>query len=309
MIDVSHKHNTLRYAKAEGVLTTTPKVISMIRNREVPKGDLLQVARAAGIQAAKRTSEWIVFCHSLPLDWVDLSFRMDDNESKIYVTAETRTVWKTGLEMEAITAVSAALLNMYDMLKPLDEKAEIGMIRLVEKSGGKSDYTDSFSDKPKVILLYVSDAVASGDKKDKLTKPVQSFLEERGLEVISSDVISEETEKLENALISLTDNQEAHFIFTMGSTGPAERDIAPETTLKVIEKEIPGLADGMREHGRQRTPYAMISRGVCGIRKNTVIINLPGSSRGAEESLNALFPGLEHILKSIGKGKLPHKSR
>ncbi|MDZ7756827.1 bifunctional molybdenum cofactor biosynthesis protein MoaC/MoaB [Rhodohalobacter sp.] len=305
MIDVSHKHNTLRYARAEGVLTTTPKAIQMIRNKDIPKGDMLQVARAAGIQAAKRTSEWIVFCHSLPLDWVDLSFKMVDSEAKIYVTAETRTVWKTGLEMEAITAVSAALLNMYDMLKPLDEKAEIGMIRLVEKSGGKSDYTDSFSEKPKAMLLHVSDAVANGDKKDKVSKIVGSFLEERGLEIISSDVIPEDAEKLESKLLDVADNQQAHFIFTMGSTGPAAKDITPEATRNVIDREIPGLAEGMREHGRQRTPYAMISRGVCGVRNNTVIINLPGSRRGAEESLNALFPGLEHILKSIGKGKLP----
>ncbi|MEX2603838.1 MAG: bifunctional molybdenum cofactor biosynthesis protein MoaC/MoaB [Gracilimonas sp.] len=305
MIDVSHKHNTLRYARAEGVLSTTPKVISMIRNREVPKGDLLQVARAAGIQAAKRTSEWIVFCHSLPLDWVDLSFRMDDSEAKIYVTAETRTVWKTGLEMEAITAVSAALLNMYDMLKPLDEKAEIGMIRVIEKSGGKSDFTDTFSEKPKAALLYVSDAVAAGTKRDKVTEMVCTFLEDHGLDVISSEVINEDAKKLEQILSSIADNEKAHFIFTLGSTGPAKKDITPEATLNTIDKEIPGLADGMREHGRQRTPYAMISRGVCGIRNKTVIINLPGSSNGAKESLNALFPGLEHTLKSIGKGKLP----
>lgn len=305
MIDVSHKHHTLRYAKAEGVLITTPDVIAKIRNHKIPKGDLLQVARAAGIQAAKKTSEWIVFCHSLPLDWVDLSFRMDEEESKIHVTAETRTVWKTGLEMEAITAVSAALLNMYDMLKPLDEKAEIGMIRLVEKSGGKSDFTDTFAEKPRVALLRVSDAIAGGRKKDKTTDIVRTYLEKQNLQIISSEIISEDAEKLERKLKAIADDQKAHFIFTMGSTGPAAKDITPEATLKAVDKEIPGLADGMREYGRQRTPYAMISRGVCGIRKNTVIINLPGSSRGSEESLNALFPGLEHILKSIGKGKLP----
>ncbi|MEX0680318.1 MAG: bifunctional molybdenum cofactor biosynthesis protein MoaC/MoaB [Balneolales bacterium] len=305
MIDVSHKHHTLRYAKAEGVLVTTPGVIERIRNRNIPKGDLFQVARAAGIQAAKRTPEWIVFCHSLPLDWVDLSFRMDEDNSKIYVVAETRTVWKTGLEMEAVTAVSAALLNMYDILKPLDEKVEIGMIRLVDKSGGKSDFTDTFTEKPRVALLYVSDAVAEGRKTDKTTDIVHTFLEKQGFNIISSEVINEHVENLGEKLTTIVDEKKPHFLFTMGSTGPGARDITPEATLKVIDKEIPGLAEGIREHGRQRTPYAMISRGVCGIRNKTVIINLPGSSRGAQESLNALFPGLEHILKSIGKGTLP----
>lgn len=299
MIDISHKHSTLRYAKAQGELMTSASVIKTIRENRVPKGDVLSVARAAGIQAAKRTSEWIVFCHPLPLDWIEISFGIE--KDRITVTAEARTVWKTGLEMEVMTAVSAALLNMIDMLKPLDEKAEFGMIRLIEKKGGKSDYSELFTKKPKAALLFASDAVVNGKKKDRTTGIVRQFLEARNIEIVSAKIIPEDSETIERELVKLTDHDDhLHFVFAMGSTGLREHDILPEVTRKVIRTEIPGLSEGMREHGRQQTPYAMFSREVCGIRNQTVIINLPGSSRGAEESLNALFPGLEHILLSAG---------
>jgi cyclic pyranopterin phosphate synthase len=143
MIDVSHKITTLRSAKAEGVFWAQPESIERIRNRTVPKGEVLEIARAAGIAAAKRTADWIIFCHPIPLDWVGISFEIGIDQIK--VVAEVRTVWKTGVEMEAITAVSAALLNMYDMLKPLDDNLSLGAIRVIEKKGGKSDFTAEFS--------------------------------------------------------------------------------------------------------------------------------------------------------------------
>ena len=298
MIDISHKHSTLRYAKAEGVLITKPEVIKKIKENSVPKGDVLSVVRAAGIQAAKRTSEWVVFSHSIPLDWIEISFEIQENQIKI--TAEARTIWKVALDMEVMTAVSAALLNMTDMLKSLDKNIEFGMIRIVERKGGVSDYQDQFSKKLKAALLFASDAVENEKKEDRTTTIVRQFLEERGIEILSTETIPEDKLTIEQKLVKLTEHEDLHFIFAMGSTGLRDRDILPEVTRKVIQTEIPGLAEGMREHGRQRTPYAMFSREVCGIRNQTVIINLPGSSRGAEESLNALFPGLEHILLSAG---------
>ncbi|HQU73239.1 MAG TPA: cyclic pyranopterin monophosphate synthase MoaC [Calditrichia bacterium] len=137
MIDVSHKSNTLRYARAEGLLTATAGIIERVRQGTVPKGDVLAVARAMGISAGKRCADWMVFCHNIPLDWIDLRFEVGD--TRITVIAEARTLWKTGVEMEVLTAVSNALLNMYDMLKPLTDELEIGPIRVVEKRGGKSD--------------------------------------------------------------------------------------------------------------------------------------------------------------------------
>jgi len=137
VIDVSAKDRTFRYARAEGRLEGSAEAILRVREGTVPKGDVPATARAAGIAAAKRCSDWITFCHPIPLDWVDLSVEVEDGG--LLVTAEVRSEWKTGVEMEAITAVTGALLNAYDMLKPLDADLTITGVRVVEKRGGKSD--------------------------------------------------------------------------------------------------------------------------------------------------------------------------
>ena len=142
MIDVSPKFNSLRYALAEGYLYGQKETLQRVFDKTVPKGDVTEVARAAGISAAKRCADWITFCHPIPLDWVEVQLEWQKN--KIKVTAEVRSVWKTGVEVEAITAVSAALLNAYDMLKPLDDSLSFGDIRVVRKKGGKSDFSNSF---------------------------------------------------------------------------------------------------------------------------------------------------------------------
>jgi len=138
MIDISHKKNTLRYARASGKIYLKPETLKRVQENTVPKGDVASVARSAGILAAKRTPEWMVFSHTLPLDWVEISMEILPDSLKF--TSEARTVWKTGLEMEAMVAVHAALLNAYDMLKPLQSEITMGDIQLEEKSGGKSDF-------------------------------------------------------------------------------------------------------------------------------------------------------------------------
>ncbi len=138
MIDVSPKFNSLRYAKAEGYLYGNPDALARVADRTVPKGDVLEVARAAGIAAAKRCSDMIIFCHPIPLDWVEVNFEVEPEH--IRVIAEVRSVWKTGVEVEAITGVTGALLNAYDMLKPLDDKLSFGGVRVLKKRGGKSDF-------------------------------------------------------------------------------------------------------------------------------------------------------------------------
>ncbi len=138
MIDISHKKSTLRYARASGKIFLDKETISRVKNKTVPKGDIAAVTRVAGIMAGKRTPEWMVFSHTLPLDWIEVFMSIEENGLKF--TAEARTVWKTGLEMEVMTAVHGALLNAYDMLKPLQENITMGDIKLEEKSGGKSDF-------------------------------------------------------------------------------------------------------------------------------------------------------------------------
>ncbi len=300
MIDVSPKFNTLRYAMAEGVLNGTPALMAKIRNNEVPKGDVRQVSRAAGIQAAKRTAEWIVFCHSLPVDWVEIGFEF--GEARMTVRAEVRAVWKTGVEMEAMTAVTAALLNAYDMLKPFDEDLSFGNIRLVKKKGGKSDFRDSFAQPLRAAVLVISDSTFAGTRRDKSGRIIESFLREKGLEVAVYDVLPDDISRIRDRIQGLADDEDVDLVITTGGTGFGPRDHTPEAVKPLLEKESPGLTEAMRRHGKERTPYAMLSREVAGIRGRTVILTLPGSSRGALESLQALFPGLPHAFPMMWGG-------
>lgn len=293
MIDVSPKFNTLRYAMAKGSLLATPQTIERVKSRTVPKGDVLEVARAAGINAAKRCSDWMIFCHNLPLDWIDLKFELENDRIKVF--AEARAIWKTGVEMEVLAAVNGALLNMYDMLKPIEEDLAMSDIRLVKKRGGKSSFRDGFEKPLRAAVLVMSDSTFAGEREDKSGKIIVEYLKDKPIDIAIFEVLPDDREKIQQRMIQLADVDKVDLIFSTGGTGPGPRDVTPEATEAVITRSFPGIAEAIRRHGKDRTPYAMLSREVTGVRNNTVIINLPGSSKGALESLQALFPGLLHI--------------
>ena len=138
MVDVGEKPITARIAEAEGSVAMQPETLDLVRNNAAAKGDVLSVARVAGIMAAKRTSELIPLCHGLALDRVDVTFIVDTELSAIRINAVARTHSRTGVEMEALTAVSVAGLTIYDMLKAVDRGMVIGGIRVTLKSGGRS---------------------------------------------------------------------------------------------------------------------------------------------------------------------------
>ncbi|MEW1987259.1 cyclic pyranopterin monophosphate synthase MoaC [Brevibacterium casei] len=136
MVDVGDKDVTKRRAVATALITTRPEVIALITEAGLPKGDALPVARIAAVMGAKRTSDLIPLCHPLPLTGVDVDFTLD--ETSVRITAAVKTVSKTGVEMEALTAASVAALTIFDMIKAVDNQAVIGDIKVIEKSGGRS---------------------------------------------------------------------------------------------------------------------------------------------------------------------------
>ena len=141
MVDVGEKPPTRREATAEGRVRMSAEAFRRLKARRLAKGDVLQVARLAGIQAAKRTAEWIPLCHQVPLDWVDLEFRLEPSRRAVVIRARAAARWSTGVEMEALTAVTAAALTLYDMAKAVDRGIRFEAIRLVSKSGGRrGDY-------------------------------------------------------------------------------------------------------------------------------------------------------------------------
>lgn len=140
MVDVGEKPVTERRAVAQAVVRVSPQTAQAVAQGDAPKGDVLGVARIAGIQAAKRTGELIPLCHPLPLNYVGVDAAIDSEAGEITITAEARTTAQTGVEMEAITAASVAALTVYDMVKGIERDAEIAQVILLEKSGGRSGH-------------------------------------------------------------------------------------------------------------------------------------------------------------------------
>jgi cyclic pyranopterin phosphate synthase len=142
MVDVGAKPDTEREAVAGGMVYMQPETLRLIRQGALKKGDVLTVARIAGVMAAKRTSDLIPLCHPLPLTHIDVDITLDDDASAVRIVASARTVGKTGVEMEALTAVSVAALTVYDMAKAVDREMRLSDIRLLSKRGGQhGDYT------------------------------------------------------------------------------------------------------------------------------------------------------------------------
>jgi len=197
--------------------------------------------------------------------------------------------------------VSVVALTMYDMLKPIDKGIEINNIRLVKKKGGKSDFAKKVRDNITASVIVCSDTITAGQKEDKAGIAIQEKLESYGVEVTKYAVIPDEKKAIEDELLSAVSNQVDLIIYT-GGTGLSKRDITPDTILPLLDREIPGIMEASRKYGQDRTPYAMLSRGVAGVKDETLVITLPGSTKGAIESMDAIFPATLHLY-SIFKGR------
>ncbi|MGQ0794395.1 MAG: bifunctional molybdenum cofactor biosynthesis protein MoaC/MoaB [Deltaproteobacteria bacterium] len=292
MIDVSGKINTLREALAEATIKAKEDTLKRVSMRDIPKGDVLETARVAGILAAKKTSELIPLCHQAPLDFVSVDF--DICPGAILIKARTKAIWKTGVEMEALVAASVASLAIYDMLKPIDDSLEITGVKLIEKKGGKGDWKENFKQPLKTAVLVLSDSISQGKKEDKSGRVIIEKLAKEPVSVEAYKILPDDAELIKAELLKLADDEKFDLILTTGGTGLSPRDVTVEATAEVIEREIPGISEAQRIYGFERTPHAMLSRGISGVRGKTMIINLPGSSRGAEESMDAIFPWALH---------------
>jgi len=151
----------------------------------------------------------------------------------------------------------------------------------------------------KAGILVLSDKGAKGEREDKSGQVIKEMISTIGAEVVAYEVLPDEKELIINKLISWCDQLGLDLILTSGGTGLSPRDVTPEATAEVVERTISGIGEAMRAYGLQKTPRAMLSRGISGIRKKTLIINLPGSVKGARESLEAVIPALDHALETL----------
>ncbi len=294
MIDISGKPETERTATAEAFVRLNSESLRRIQEGKVEKGNVLEVAKVVGISVAKNTSALLPFCHPIPIDWISVQVTPEKNGLRI--NCEVKAVAKTGVEMEALVAVTSAALTVYDMLKPYDKNIQIETIRLLKKTGGLKEFLPAYASTLTAGVLVCSDRVASGSREDRSGKFIVQFLSSYSIAVKEHKIVPDEQDLIQKTLRKWV-KQKIPLIITTGGTGVGPRDVTIQAVKKLIQIEMPGVAEAMRSYGQRRTPYAMISRSVCGFSDQSLIFTLPGSLRGVKESLQAIFPGILHAFE------------
>jgi molybdenum cofactor biosynthesis protein MoaC len=296
MVDITHKTNTLRIATAQAIVQVSrPETVEAIQNRTVPKGDVFEMAKAAGFLAVKKTPDLLPDCHPIPVEYTGVQYRIENLTIVIELTV--KAIYKTGVEVEAMHGASVVALTMYDMLKPIDKGVEIRNIRLLEKKGGKSD-RKAAPEGLRVAVVVCSDSISKGIGEDRSGKKIIEKLKAFQLEVSDYSVIADDKAGIQSKLQSLQAGG-YNMVLITGGTGLSPRDVTPEAVSELIDREIPGIAETARQYGQERVPTSMLSRSAAGFMGEMLVITMPGSTGGVTEYIDALFPHVLHVFNVL----------
>ena len=289
MVDVTNKLLTVRVAKAEGKINMLPETIARIKDGELPKGNVLNTAKIAGIQAAKKTSGIIPLCHQLNLSFVDIEFELESDN--IWIRSTVKTKESTGVEMEALSAVSIALLTVYDMCKAVDKTMEIIGVKLIEKKGGKSDHATGY--RPKVGVVTLSDGVVRGKREDISGEILANGFLNSGCVVDHRKVLEDGSDHLVPMIYEWIDSG-VELILTTGGTGLSPRDLTVDVLQGIFDSKLTGVEQALHSYGRGKIKTAMLSRLTAGVIKGAIVICLPGSPGATRDALEVLIPTIFH---------------
>ncbi|WP_426291920.1 bifunctional molybdenum cofactor biosynthesis protein MoaC/MoaB [Dyadobacter endophyticus] len=296
MVDITHKTNTLRIATAQAIVQVSkPETVEAIQNRTVPKGDVFEMAKAAGFLAVKKTPDLLPDCHPIPVEYTGVQYRIEGLTIVIELTV--KTIYKTGVEVEAMHGASVVALTMYDMLKPIDKGVEIRNIRLLEKKGGKSD-RKAAPEGLKVAVVVCSDSISKGIGEDRSGKKIIEKLAAFSLEVGDYGIIADDRAGIQSKLL-LLQSAGYNMVLLTGGTGLSPRDVTPEAVSELLDREIPGIAETARQYGQERVPTSMLSRSAAGFIGEMLVITMPGSTGGVTEYIDALFPHVLHVFNVL----------
>ncbi|WP_157671326.1 bifunctional molybdenum cofactor biosynthesis protein MoaC/MoaB [Francisella halioticida] len=314
---MGNKPPTHRRALATGKIQMKSEVLKLVSERKLEKGDVLPLAEIAGINGAKSTSTLLPLCHPLTIDHVSIKTEINKNTNCVEAFCYVGTYSKTGVEMEAIAGVQAALLCIYDLCKMYGQDMLISDIKLLYKEGGKNnkiyneeslpDEIKKIIDIPKLfdkiscVSITISDRASAKIYEDKSGKVLSSILESQGAAMLEKKIIPDEKEIIKNTIINIVDQKNPNMIITTGGTGVSPRDVTPEAIGDICELQIPGVTELLRKDGEKYTPLSWASRAVAGIYKKTLIVALPGNPNAVEEGLEALKHLLPHLVRTMNK--------
>ena len=219
------------------------ETIDAVVNNLVPKGNVLEMAKTAGLFAVKNTHLSIPDCHPIPIEFTSVEYEI--NELSIDIIFKVKTVYKTGVEVEAMHGASIVALTMYDMLKPIDKNIEISTIKLISKEGGKSSFKNRFPSAIKAAVFVCSDSIFAGDKQDRSGKIIVEKLEICGVETTHYEIIPDEIDVIQERTKAFA--KENQLIIFTGGTGLSPRDVTPQALEPLLETRIPGIEEAIRK--------------------------------------------------------------
>ena len=315
MIDVGLKRPTRRYAMACGRIVMGKQVFQAIVQGTLPKGNALALAEAAAVMAAKKTADIIPLCHPLSLEQVQIHFDLNAEDYSLWVYAQALASAKTGVEMEALAAVHAALLTIWDLSKGIDPNLSIDNIRLLAKTGGKRGLWTNAQGIPnwlarqlpseqhlahiKAGVVVMSDRASRGEYSDQSGKSLVDRLKAAGASLSDYQIIPDDAATIAETLRLHCQQHQPDLLIACGGTGPGPRDVTPEVLEKICTRILSGFGELLRAESAYHTRTAWLSRMTAGMLGATLIIAFPGSPKAVDECWQIITPFIGDALQKI----------